>query len=65
MVQTALSGVALAYVWEQRAERNIAEGRLIQRLDRWCPPEDWLYLYYPSRRNLPAGLRALIKSIRA
>lgn len=65
MVQTALSGVALAYVWEQRAERNIAEGRLIQCLDGWCPPEDWLYLYYPSRRNLPAGVRALIKSIEA
>ena len=60
MVQAALSGVALAYVWEKRAERDIVEGRLVCCLEDWCAPEDWLYLYYPSRRNMPAGLRALI-----
>jgi DNA-binding transcriptional LysR family regulator len=64
MVEVALSGVALAYVWENRAEREIADGRLIRCLDEWCPPEDWLYLYYPSRRNMSAGLRAVIEAMR-
>lgn len=64
MLQVALSGTALAYVWEVRAARDIAEGRLIKCLDEWCPPEDWLYLYYPSRRNISAGLRAVIEAMR-
>ncbi|CDZ73764.1 Transcriptional regulator, LysR family [Neorhizobium galegae bv. orientalis] len=64
MVEVARSGTALAYVWENRAERGIRDGRLIQCLDAWCPPEDWLYLYYPSRRNMSAGLRAVIEAMR-
>lgn len=65
MVQAALSGVALAYVWENRAERDILDGKLIRCLDEWCPPEDWLYLYYPSRQNMSAGLRAVIDAMKA
>ncbi|MDK1374833.1 MULTISPECIES: LysR family transcriptional regulator [unclassified Sinorhizobium] len=64
MVQLALSGVTLAYVWENRAQREIIDGRLIRCLDEWCPPEDWFYLYYPSRRNISAGLRAVIEAMR-
>ncbi|MBB4188312.1 LysR family transcriptional regulator [Sinorhizobium terangae] len=64
MVQAALSGVALAYVWENRAQREVLDGRLIRCLDEWCPPEDWFYLYYPSRRNISAGLRAVIEAMR-
>ena len=64
MLQVALSGVALAYLWENRAQREIRDGRLIRCLDEWCAPEDWLYLYYPSRRNMSAGLRAVIRSMR-
>jgi DNA-binding transcriptional LysR family regulator len=33
MVQAALSGVALAYVWENRAQRDILDGRLVRCLD--------------------------------
>ena len=65
MVQAALSGVALAYVWENRAQRDILDGRLVRCLDEWCPPEDWLYLYYPSRRNMSGGLRAVIDAMKA
>lgn len=65
MVQVALSGVALAYVWENRAEREIEDGRLIRCLDDWCAPEDWLHLYYPSRRHMSAGLRAVIEALKA
>jgi DNA-binding transcriptional LysR family regulator len=65
MVQAALGGVGLAYVWENRAEREIADGRLIRCLGPWCAPEDWLYLYYPTREYISAGLRAVIEAMRA
>ena len=64
MVQVALSGTALAYVWEGRTERAIGDGALVRCLEDWCAPEDWLYLYYPSRRNMSAGLRTVIEAMR-
>jgi DNA-binding transcriptional LysR family regulator len=65
MVQAALGGVGLAYVWENRAEREIADGRLIRCLGPWCAPENWLYLYYPTRKYISTGLRAVIEAMRA
>jgi DNA-binding transcriptional LysR family regulator len=64
MVEAALSGVALAYVWEDRARPYVQSGRLIECLAPWCAPEDWLYLYYPARKHLSAGLRAVIEALR-
>jgi DNA-binding transcriptional LysR family regulator len=65
MAQAALSGVALAYVWQNRVEQDIRRGDLIQVLDEWCQPEDYLYLYYPSRRHMSAGFRAVIDAVKA
>ena len=65
MTQAALGGVGLAYIWEPRVEKAIADGELIQVLDDWCQPEEPLYLYYPSRRHMSAGFRAVIDAIRA
>ena len=64
MVGAALSGVALAYVWEDRARPHVESGRLVECLASWCAPEDWLYLYYPARKHLSAGLRAVIEALR-
>jgi DNA-binding transcriptional LysR family regulator len=64
MIEAALSGIALAYVWENRAEPYLHDGRLIRCLDAWCPPEDWLYLYYLTRKYMSAGLRAVIEAMR-
>jgi DNA-binding transcriptional LysR family regulator len=65
MMQAALGGVGLAYIWEPRVEKAIASGELIQVLDDWCQPEEPLYLYYPSRRHMSAGFRAVIDAMRA
>lgn len=65
MTQAALGGVGLAYVWENRVEPYLSSGELIQVLDAWTQPEEPLYLYYPSRRHMSAGFRALIDAIKA
>jgi DNA-binding transcriptional LysR family regulator len=64
MVEAALSGVALAYVWDHRARRHVESGQLIECLASRRAPEDWLYLYYPTRKYLPAGLRAVVDALR-
>lgn len=65
MVQAALQGCGLAYVWENWAESHLTSGALVRCLDDWCAPDDGLYLHYPSRRYVSAGLRALIDMLRA
>lgn len=65
MVQAAVAGVGIAWVWERRASPEIASGRLVSCLDDWRAADDWLHLYYPTRRHISAGLRALIEAMRA
>jgi DNA-binding transcriptional LysR family regulator len=65
MTAAALSGVALAYVWEHRARPHLEVGELLECLASWTAPEDWLYLYYPTRKYISAGLRAVIAALRA
>jgi DNA-binding transcriptional LysR family regulator len=52
-------------VWEHRARPYLASRELIECLASWCAPEDWLYIYYPTRKHLSAGLRAVIQALRA
>jgi DNA-binding transcriptional LysR family regulator len=65
MVSAALNGIGLAYVFEDMVSEYLTAGRLVQVLGDWCPPYPGLYLYYPSRRQVPAALRAFIEFIRA
>jgi len=64
MVEAALQGCGLAYVWDDRVLTYLASGALIRCLDDWCAFDDGLHLYYPSRRYVSAGLRALINMLR-
>ncbi|MGY2375545.1 LysR family transcriptional regulator [Pseudomonas sp. SDO524_S393] len=65
MVGPALEGVGLAYVFEDMVAEHLATGRLVQVLAQWCPFYPGLHLYYPSRRHMPASLRAFIDFARA
>lgn len=38
--------------------------RLVQVLQDWCPAFPGYFLFYPSRRNQPAALAALIGALR-
>lgn len=64
MLQAARAGVGLAYMSEWNVAADLQEGTLIRVLEGWTPPLDGLCLYYPGRRHMPAGLRALIDLIR-
>jgi len=64
MVGPALQGVGLAYVFEDMVKTQIADGSLVQVLGDWCPYYPGLHLYYPSRRHVPAALKAFIEFAR-
>jgi DNA-binding transcriptional LysR family regulator len=64
MLRAALDGIGLSYLYEEQAREWIAQGRLLRVLDDWCPPMPGFFLYYPSRRQLPTGLRLFIEMLR-
>jgi len=64
MVEAAVAGAGLAYLTEWSVTEELASGRLLRVLDDWTPTVPGLALYYPGRRHVPAGLRALIDLIR-
>jgi DNA-binding transcriptional LysR family regulator len=64
MQEAAVAGLGLAYISAWQVASDIRAGRLIQTLDEWTPSFPGLCLYYPGRRHVPSGLRALIELIR-
>jgi DNA-binding transcriptional LysR family regulator len=64
MIEAALAGAGIAFVFESRAHAHLESGRLERRLQGWCPQLTGLHLYYSSRRQVSAGLRALIDLVR-
>ena len=65
MIRAALDGVGIAYLTENSAAEAIASKRLVRVLTRFCPPFPGLFLYYPSRVQVPPKLRALIDFLRS
>jgi len=60
MLEAALEGTGLAFVFEAQAAELIKQKKLVRVLADWCPAYPGFFLYYPSRRQLPAVLRAFI-----
>ncbi|OJH42008.1 LysR family transcriptional regulator [Cystobacter ferrugineus] len=60
MIDAALDGLGLAYVFEELVRTLLEQGRLVRVLEDWCPDYPGFFLYYPSRRQLPVALRAFI-----
>ncbi|KSV78619.1 hypothetical protein N182_20805 [Sinorhizobium sp. GL2] len=60
MVDAALLGAGIAFAFEDQVRALIDEGKLVRVLEDWCPYYGGFYLYYPSRRQMPAALRAFV-----
>ena len=64
LIQAAIDGVGLAFLMEAQAAPYLAKGKLVRVLEDWCEPFPGYFLYYPSRRQQPAALSALIETLR-
>jgi DNA-binding transcriptional LysR family regulator len=64
LVRAAIDGIGLAFVSDERVQSHLESGELIRVLDDWCQPFPGFFLYYPSRRQQPAALSALINALR-
>ncbi len=66
VINAALKGVGIAYLYEEYVAGMIADGRLVSLLDKpVLPVTEGFFLFYPSRRQNSAALRALIDFLRS
>jgi DNA-binding transcriptional LysR family regulator len=59
-VRAAIEGIGVARLSEMSAAAALAKGELVPLLEAWAPRYSGLFLYYPSRRQMPAALRAFV-----
>jgi DNA-binding transcriptional LysR family regulator len=64
LLRAALDGVGLIYGFEAHVQPYIEQGLLTRVLEAWCPPFAGYYIYYPSRRQQPPALAALVATLR-
>ena len=64
VIQAVLEGVGIGTSMEGNLTMLVNKGRLVQVLQDWCPAFPGYFLYYPTRRNQPAALVALIETLR-
>jgi len=64
VIRAAIDGIGLAFMSEEHAAPHIESGALVRVLEDWCQPFPGFFLYYPSRRQQPAALSALINTLR-
>jgi DNA-binding transcriptional LysR family regulator len=65
VLRAALDGVGLAFLSQQQVQSQLDTGLLVRVLETWCQPYPGFFLYYPSRRQQPPALSALISVLRA
>ena len=64
LIRAAIDGIGLAFALEEHVAPHLASGALVRVLEDWCPPFAGYFLYYPSRRQQPPALGALIEALR-
>ena len=65
LIRAALDGVGIARVPANLIDSLIMSRRLIPLLEDWAPRSVGFFLYYPSRRQMPAALQAFIDTVKA
>jgi len=64
-VRAALDGLGVARLPLSMVDPHIGQKRLVPLLEDWAPRPVGFYLYYSSRRRVPAALKAFIGFIKA
>ncbi len=64
VLTAACEGFGLACVLEDQASDLIAQGKLVQILEDWCPTFAGYHLYYPSRRQISSAFALLLDALR-
>lgn len=64
LIRAAIAGVGLAFTLEEQVVPYLESGALVRVLEDWCPPFPGYFLYYPSRKQQPPALSALIEMLR-
>lgn len=64
IVEAAIGGAGIAFVFEDYARAALGDGRLVRALEDWCPVFDGFFVYYPSRRQMRPALRAFVDFFR-
>ena len=66
VINAALEGIGVAYFYQEYVASLVASGRLVSLLDKSAlPVTDGFFLFYPSRRQNSAALRAFIEFMRS
>lgn len=60
MIQAAESGLGIAFVYQSLVSAQLNAGSLVRLLPSYRYPADHFCVYYPSRKHIPAPLRAFI-----
>jgi len=63
-LRLAADGLGICYILDFQAAPYLARGDVERVLADWSPRFPGLYLYYPSRRQMPPALRAFIDFVR-
>ena len=63
-IRAAVDGVGVLYTALGYAVPEIKAGRLVPLLEDWRPRSAAIFLYYPSRRQMPLPLQAFIEFLR-
>jgi DNA-binding transcriptional LysR family regulator len=64
ILDTALSGLGLAYLPLDQVNQHLEGGRLFRVLGEWTPPLPGYHLYYPSRRHPSPAFKLLVGALR-
>ena len=65
LITAAKQGLGLVHVMEELIREELRSGELVRVLEDWCPSFPGLYLYYPSRAQMPLKLRVFIDFLQA
>jgi DNA-binding transcriptional LysR family regulator len=60
VLRAAAAGAGIGYMSRVMADPYVSDGRLVALLEDWCPTLSGIYIYYPSRRQIPAPLEAFV-----